>query len=63
MEQVEIRVAGEDSVGENGAGCTEVFVDEDFDVVGGEDFEGGDEGGFGEGVGVFGEEDGAEGVL
>ena len=59
-----MRVVGEDGVGEGGGGGVgEVLVDDDFDVVGGEDFEGGGEGGFGEGVGVFGEEEGAGGVL
>ena len=62
--ELEVGVAGEDGVGEGGGGgVAEMLVDEDFDVVGGEDLEGGDEGGFGEGVGVFGEEEGAGGVL
>ncbi len=62
--ELEVGIAGEDGVGEHwGGGVAEVLVDEDFDVVGGEDLESGDEGGLGEGVGVFGEEEGAEGVL
>ena len=62
--ELEVGVASEDGVGEDGGGgVAEVFVDDGFDVVGGEDFEGCDEGGFGEGVGVFGEEEGAGGVL
>ena len=61
---LQVGVAGEDGVGEGGGGgVAEVLVDDGFDVVGGEDFEGGGEGGFGEGVGVFGEEEGAGGVL
>src|SRR5438270_10842678 len=40
-----------------------MLVDGGFDVVGGEGLEGGDEGGLGEGVGVFGEKEGAGGVL
>src|SRR5258708_30766226 len=40
-----------------------MLVDDGFDVVGGEDLEGGGEGGLGEGVSVFGEEEGAGGVL
>ncbi len=51
-------------MGERGGwGVGEVGVDHDFDVVGGEDFEGGGEGGLGEGVGVLREEEGARGVL
>ena len=62
--ELEVGVAGEDGVGEGGrGGVAEVVVDDDFDVVGGEDLERGGEGGLGEGVGVFGEEEGAEGVL
>src|SRR5260370_42057166 len=40
-----------------------MFVDDGFDVVADEDLEGGGEGGLGEGVGVFGEEERAGGVL
>ncbi len=59
-----VGVVGEDGVREGGGGgVAEVVVDEGFDVVGGEDLEGGGEGGLGEGVGVFGEEEGAGGVL
>jgi hypothetical protein len=59
-----LRVVGEDGVGERGGwGVGEVGVDHDVDVVGGEDFEGGGEGGLGEGVGVLCEEEGAGGVL
>ncbi len=55
---------GEDGVGEGGGGgVAEVLVDDGFDVVGGEDLEGGGEGGLGEGVGVLREEEGAGGVL
>ena len=47
-------VVGEDGVGEGGGGGVgELVVDDDFDVVGGEDLEGGGEGGLGEGVGVL----------
>ena len=60
-----IRVVGEDGVGEDGGGGVGRgrLVDHDLDAVGGEDFEGGGEGGLGEGVGVFGEEERAGGVL
>ena len=59
--ELEVGVVGEDGVGEGGGGgVAEVFVDHDFDVVGGEDLEGGGEGGLGEGVGVLREEEGAE---
>ena len=59
-----LRVVGEDGVGEcGGRGVGEIVVDHDFDVVGGEDFEGGGEGGLGEGVGILGEEEGASGFL
>jgi len=62
--ELQVGVAGEDGVGEGGGGgVTEMLVDDGFDVIGGEDFEGGGEGGFGEAVGVFGEEERAGGVL
>ena len=59
-----LRVVGEDGVGERGGGGVgEVVVDDGFDVVGGEDFEGGGEGGLGEGVGVLREEERAGDVF
>src|SRR6185437_9306363 len=59
-----VLVMGEDSVGEDGGGSVaETLVDHDFDVVGGEDFEGGGEGGLGKGVGIFGKKEWAESVL
>lgn len=59
-----VLVISEDCVGEHRGGCiAEMLVDHDLDAVGGEDLERGGEGGLGEGVGVFGEEERAEGVL
>src|SRR5882757_5951420 len=58
-----VRIAWERAGVGGGGGVAEMLVDDGFDVVGGEDFERGGEGGFGEGVGVFGEEEGAGGVL
>src|SRR6185437_13872945 len=59
-----VLVVGEDGVREDrGGSVAEVLVDHDLDAVGGEDLEGGSEGGFGEGVGVFGEEERPEDVL
>ncbi len=62
--QFQVAIAGEDGVGEGGrGGVAEVLVDHDLDVVGGEDFERGGEGGLGEGVGVLREEERARCVL
>ena len=62
--ELEVGVTGEDRMGERGSGgVAEMLVDDGLDVVGGEDLKGGDEGWLGEGVGVFGEEERAEGVL
>ena len=57
-------IVGEDGVRERGCGSVgEVGVDHGVDLVGGEDFECGGEGGFGESVGVLGEKEGAGDVL
>lgn len=55
---------GQDGVGEDRrGGVAEIDIDHRVDAIGGQDFEGGDEGRFGQGVGIFGKKERATGVL